>query len=204
MSSFGYYSVSVLLPHNMGRLPEKGIMYSYKYILRDLGSITIDPENEIRIFLEGNFDIGGGLGEAKLLSEYPDFENGKVKYYAGTVDLFSVDITPEYTYIFSDGRALTTKLGFNFLNIGGTLVTASNGEFAKNSLGVLNIIPFSIKPSMYFDFGRSGVGLSFLINPTSFLSYVFSSIENYSEKERGLKAFDTTFKRYVFQILYTF
>ncbi len=204
MSSLGYYTISALLPHNLGRMPLKGVLFSYKYILKDLGSVPIGTENEIRVFLEGNFDIGGGLAQSRLLSEYPSFESGEVKYYAGTLNLFSIDITPEYTFIFSNGRALTTKLGFNFINLGGTVVATDQKDFADNVLGSIDMMPLSIKPSIYFDFGRSGVGLSFLINPTNFLTYIFSSDKNYTRIEKGLRGFDRTFKKYSFQVLYTF
>ena len=204
MSSLGYYTISTLLPHNLGRMPLKGVLFSYKYILKDLGSVPIGTENEIRVFLEGNFDIGGGLAQSRLLSEYPSFESGEVNYYAGTLNLFSIDITPEYTFIFSDGRALTTKLGFNFFNVGGTIVATDQKDFANNMLGSIDMMPLSIKPSMYFDFGRSGIGLSFLLNPTNFLTYIFSSDKNYTRKQKGLRGFDQTFKKYSFQVLYTF
>lgn len=204
MSSFGYLTLSAAMPYSMGNLTEKGIMYSYKYLLNDLGSVSIGYENEIRIFLEGNFNIGAGIAQAYLINEYPQFQSGRVNYYAGNVDFFSMDLTPEYTNVLSDGTAVTIKAGINFLNIGGSIITPGKGRFEDNSFGVLNLIPFSIKPSLFFDFGRSGVGFSFILNPTNFLSFIIAKKGLYPEEERGIQVLDSTFKRYSFQVLFTF
>lgn len=206
LSSIGYYSGSHTLPVGIdaGRINFSGIVYTHNYDLSNMGSIYINSFSEIRFTLDGLFKIGVAYGSINTDSDDNVFGTNNIKYYQANLDFFTLSINPEYTFIFKHGYALTIHFGIDLVNIGGTASIFEGDQILERSVGQINLIPLAFRPAFYFDFGNSGLGIGAYINPKNILSFRYSSEELYPNDKWGIKTFDNFFKRYEFQIIFTF
>jgi hypothetical protein len=204
-SSFGYFYSKVRLPVMYGALglTQSGIAYTNFYDLGKVGSIPLDSDNEIGFYFNGEFKIGFAAGEKVIIPGFPVYNN-VVKFYSATFDAFSLYFTPEYTMVMSNGNAVIFKLGINLLNIGGTVALPENGVVKKHMLATVNFVPIGFAPTVFFDFGRSGLGLRAYFNLNDIVSYNFAPSAVYGREYKGIKAFDSVIRRMDFQIVFVF
>ncbi len=205
LSSFGYFSGSFELPdfYNRDRINFSGINFTHQYDMANLGNVNIDDRTEIRFMLEGILKIGGAIGEKSVVHFEEFYPTNKLKYYLLNLDVFTMSVTPEFTYILDNGYAITVHLGIDLLNIGGSLAILDKGKMDKHTVGIANFIPLTFRPAVFFDFGRSGLGLGAHINTVNILNYRVSMYSLYPE-ERGFYSFDSFFRKFEFQIIFTF
>lgn len=206
LSSFGYYTGSHRLPSFTGnsRLDYNGISYTSDYDLTNIGNIVFGNNSEFRVTLDGIFRIGIGLGNTSLIDSLGKFPDNNVKYYQASIDFFTLKLNPEYTLIFKHGYSVTIYFGIDLINIGVTGSFLDGGEVIKHSVAQANILPIAFRPGVFFDFGNSGLGIGAYINPTNILAFRYTSEELYPDDKWGFKSFDNFFKRYEFQIIFTF
>lgn len=204
-SSFGYLNSTVTFPEQtgIGSLSLSGFLYSYNYLFSNLTSIALSNDEQLKFYMEGTFRIGAAVGSKKLSFIPETFKSEKLTYYFATLDLFSLDFTPEYTYVFNHGEAITFKIGINFLNIGGSGALLKDGKFDKHSVIELNFLPFALKPTLFYDFGKTGVGISYFINSANILSYLIAHKQLFGS-DRGVTALSKQFTRHSFQIVFVF
>uniref|UniRef100_A0A7V2ZL29 Uncharacterized protein n=1 Tax=Ignavibacterium album TaxID=591197 RepID=A0A7V2ZL29_9BACT len=206
LSSFGYYSGSHRMPSNFSpsRLDYNGISYTTLYDISNIGNFVINNNSEVRITLDGIFRIGAALAKSNFQNDNGLFPNSSITYYQLNLDFFTLSINPEYTFIFKHGFAVTAHFGIDLINIGGSVSLLEKGNTLKHSVGQFNLVPLAFRPAAYVDLGNSGIGIGAYINPSNILSFRYTSEELYSDDKWGFKTFDDFFKRYEFQIIFTF
>jgi hypothetical protein len=177
--------------------------FTHQYDMANLGNAALGNRSEIRFMLEGNFKIGAAIGEKTALGVQNLYPSTNIKYYLLNLDLFTLSITPEFTIILDNGYAVCVHLGLDIFNVGGSLAMLDEGNIDKHTVGVVNIIPLTFRPAVFFDFGRSGVGIGAYINAVNILNYRISMYHLYPE-ERGIYAFDSFLRKFEFQIIFTF
>ena len=118
------------------------------------------------------------------------------------MDVFSLDIGTEYTYVIKNGYAFTAKLALTLVNVGGMFAIREKGTLKEDAFGSVNLIPLIIKPSIFADFGRSGLDISFYFNPINFLSYRYAAKDVFESKDMGILANDDKIKQFAFQIMF--
>ncbi len=201
-SSVGYLTTHLTFSDSAGAAKyfQKGIFYSNDYMLGNLGKLVFDENNEINLSLVGAFMVGFGAGnevdtiKTRLVSD----TTNEVTYYVATIDLFSMDLAADYTFVFGNGYAAVARFQVGIVDIGGTVGILSGGYFQRNGIGIISIIPFSFKPSFYIDFGRSILGVALYYNPRSILDYSFSPNDN------GIKFNSYMVQRYAMEVSFTF
>lgn len=205
LSSFGYLTNTFQLPSilNEERMIQNGISFTHLYDITTLGAIAINTDSEFRVMLEGGFKVGAFMGKKNLTSTGGIYPKNEIKYYSANLDLFSLYVTPEFTFMFTDEYSVTLQFGLNLVNVGGTIAFLDGGNFEDHTVGVINIFPVGFRPSIFFDFGKTGLGIGGFINSVNILDFLISSKKLYSET-RGLQSFDNTFRRSEFQIIFTF
>lgn len=205
-SAVGFLSTNLKVVDSVNtyNLTQKGIMYLNQYSMGEIANFALADNQQIRISTEGVFKIGFAAGTNQLSSIGPAFDELNVKYYVGSIDFFSLDIMAEYTYVLEQGYAVTARYGMGLVNVGGSLAFKDKGTFKENAIAMINLIPFTIKPSVYFDFGRGGFGLGFYINPYNILSYRFAPKELYNGDNKGIQFSDSTIKNFAFEVFFSF
>lgn len=205
VSSIGYFTASIELPGNFGveQITQHGISYNHFYDITNFGSIPFDYDHQISFYLSGAFRIAGATGRPNLSQPLPASVNSNPKFYTVNIDIYSLYFVPEYTYVIKRGYAITAKLGINLINIGGTLSFPEKGKINDHLFGTINLLPLDLAPSFFFDFGRSGVGLLFHINPANFLSYNIAPRELFGDN-RGITSYNTFVKRYDIELIFIF
>jgi hypothetical protein len=204
-SSFGYFNTS-FTPGEIysGKLSQKGVSFTHFYDIWNVGNFPIDTENEISLYLTGEFKLGAAVGTPYILQEFTGIRDGVFKYYSASIDIFSLFFVPEYTLVMQNGNALRVKLGLHLLNFGGSFAFPENGVLKKHTLGTVNLIPLGFAPAVFFDFGRSGIGFTAYLNFTDVLSYNIAPYSIYGKELRGVKSFESIISRYDFQISFMF
>jgi hypothetical protein len=206
LSSFGYYSASHQLPADMGRLDYHGISYTYDYDMSTIGNFVINDNAEFRITLDGIFKFAVGYGNKKFESDNNVFPYQNINYYLIDFDFFTFSLNPEFTFILQDGYAATIHFGVDIVNIGAKVGVLESDikDLTKYSFGIINLVPLAFRPAAYFDFGRTGLGLGAYINMTNILGFRYNSADLYPDDKWGIKTFDNFFRRFEFQIIFTF
>lgn len=204
-SSIGYYTSSFEMPaeFNGERFSFSGVAYSHNYDMANLGNISIGNDDEIRFKLEGTFRIGASIGDKNIDSTMNLYPTNNLKYYGISIDAFSLTVQSQYTHIFDDGYALNVEFGIGLINIGGDGYMLDGGNLLEHSVGIIKVIPLVFKPSVFFDFGRSGIGIGCYINPVDIFNILISS-SNLYKGQRGVKTTSAFHKRFEFQIIFTF
>ena len=205
-SAIGYLTTQFTLPDYRGAtgFKQHGIMYLHHYQIANLGSININSNNEINFSLRGAFRIGFGMGSdsTKTYSSY--YPKTQAKYYSATIDLYSMGIATDYTFILSNGYAIVPRFQIGLIDIGGTVGILNHGVFNQNGFGVITLLPLSFKPSIYIDLGRTSIGIAFLINPYNLIDYRVVPHGLFKDEDNGIQFNDSIAKRYAFQILFNF
>jgi hypothetical protein len=165
----------------------------------EIGSYVFAENNRVRFITEGSFRVGAAFGDNFKFASSTTV-SPKSKYYLFALDVFSFDIGTEYTFVINNGYAFTAKLMFTLVNAGGMFAMREKGILKEDAFGSTNLIPLIIKPSLFVDFGRSGLGISFYINPINFLSYRYSPKDLFDSKDMGILAADKRLKQFAFQI----
>jgi hypothetical protein len=204
-SQFGLLRTSVELPSSDGvpvfTINQKGIIFSRQYPLGSFDPIVISRSDQLMFVFEGFFRIGGGMGSGDIGEPHGPYLNTVQKYYVTILDIFSMDIVPTYTHVFRNGTGLTAKVGLTLINLGGSAAILEGGVFRESGILVANILPVQVTGSLMFDFGRSALGFSVLINASSILNYTLTPKELYNDGYRGMQS-TTLIKRVAFQIMY--
>jgi hypothetical protein len=205
-STFDYLTTYLTLPDYRGgyQFRQDGIMYSREYGIANLASILVNSSNEVNISLRGAFRIGAGIGSGTTDSIVTNYSSTNLKYYTATIDFFSMDIAIDYTLILQNGIAIVPRLQLGLIDLGGAVGILDQGVFNQNGMGIISIIPFSIRPSIYFDFGRSTLGFAFFINPYNFLDYRIVPTGLFNSSDSGLIFRDSMVQRYAFQIIFSY
>lgn len=205
LSSIGYFSGSFQLPDflNRDRIDFNGLNYTYQYDVSNLGNVALTNNSELRVMLEGIFKVGAAIGEKSVHGTDDFYPSSNIKYYLANLDLFTLSVTPKYTVILDNGYAVCAYLGIDIINLGGSLAVLDQGVIDKHTVGVANIVPLTFRPAVFFDFGRSGVGIGAYINAVNILNYRVSMSHLYPD-ERGLYSFDSFFRKFEFQLIFTF
>ncbi len=204
-STFGYFSGSFPLSEYVGgeRIDIHGLNYTNYYDISNIGRFVPSNELEIRLLLKGAFKIGGGLGETTIDNSSGLYPSEQVKYYMINIDLFTLSFQPEITYVFKDGYALTLFMGLDIINCGGNVALLEEGVLSKHTVASINIVPLCFRPGIFFDFGRSVIGIAGQINTTNIFEYRVLGKELYPGMT-GAKSFDAFIRKFEFQIIYTF
>ena len=204
-SSFGYFSGSFPLSTNVGsrRIDMRGVNYTHYYELAKIGSIVPTSQFEINFILKGAFKIGGAVGEKEIDDSIGTYPVSTIKYYMVNADFFTLSFQPEATYVFNDGYALTLFLGIDLINVGGSGAILEGGVFSKHTIASINLVPLCFRPGIYFDFGRSALGIAGQINTLNIFEYRILSNDLYSGIN-GAQTFDVFIRKFEFQLLYTF
>jgi len=204
LNSFAYFTSSFELPSQLSglRLDQKGISYSHNYELTNIGNIVLSDVSEIRFSLRGVFRIGATISE-RIDVPADIYPSSEIKYYSGSLDVFSIFITPQFTHIIGDGTAMTIEFGFGLVNIGGDAAFYEDDLIGEQSVYVIKIIPVAMKPGIFFVFGRSGLGIGGYLNPMDILNFIKASNDLY-EGKNGIQTINSFYKRYEFQIVFTF
>jgi hypothetical protein len=105
--------------------------------------------------------------------------------------------------MFRNGTGVTGKVEITIINIGATGAMMQNGTLKENGILVANVLPVQISSSVFFDFGRSGLGLTFMFNSSNLLAYVTAPQALYSADNRGVVS-TSLIKAYAWQILYVY
>lgn len=158
LSSVGYFSGSFQLPEylNEERIDFNGMNFTHQYDLANLGNINLNDRTELRFMLEGLIKIGAAIGERNIQDTLQLYPSSNVKYYLLNIDLFTLSITPEFTYIFDDGYAIVAQLGIDLVNVGGSAAILDKGSIDKHTVGVVNIIPLAFRPGIFLTSGGLG------------------------------------------------
>ncbi len=204
--TFGYLTTTITLPEYLGsyKFNQSGIIYTREYNIANLGSVLINSNNEINFFLRGAFRAGAGIGSSTTSSLINNYPSTRVKYYTATLDLFSMDIGADYTYVLDNGNAVIPRFQIGLINLGGTIGILNKGTFRDNAIGDVSAFNFSLKPSVYFDFGRSTLGFALFFNPFNILDYRIVPAQLFASGDRGIVFHDTLIKRFAFQILFSY
>jgi hypothetical protein len=204
-SAFGYFSGSFPLSEYVGgqRIDMNGLNYTNYYDISKISTMVPTNELEIRFLLKGAFKIGGAMGEKIIDNSLGLYPSEVVKYYMINIDFFTLSFQPEVTYIFKDGYALTLFMGLDILNVGGNIAFLEEGILAKHTVASINAAPLCFRPGLFFDFGRSAVGIVGQLNATNIFEYRVLGKELYPGKN-GAKSFDAFVRKFEFQIIYTF
>ena len=206
MNSFGFINSMFLLPPSGGylKINMKGIMFEHDYELGEIGKVVFSSDFRGRIVSEGAFRIGLGVQSPTHSSGYLINYNASesLKYYFATLDLFSYGVGMEFTYASSDGYGVTFKCVIDIFNIGGSAAILEKGVFKQHAFGTLDLVPLNIRPSIFFDFGKSGIGISAFINSFNLFEYTVWPEELFSDDYRGLKFSNASIRRFAFQILF--
>jgi len=204
-SAFGYFSGSFPLSEYVGgeRIDMNGLNYTNYYDISKISTMVPTSEIEIRFLLKGAFKIGAAMGENTIDNSSGLYPSEIVKYYMINLDLFTLSFQPEITYIFKDGYALTLFMGLDILNLGGNIAVLEKGVISKHTVASINAAPLCFRPGLFFDFGRSAVGIAGQLNATNIFEYRVLGKELYPGKN-GAKSFDAFIRKFEFQIIYTF
>lgn len=199
-SSIGFLRTAINL--NGQENVQLGISYNRNYDITKIGLIPIDEySSQLGFFLQGSYRLGITTGENSSSSNIGQSSYNKI--YVGSIDFFSLFLATEFTYIIDRSYSVTAKLGLNLINVGGTLAFQDKRKFKETFMASINFLPIVVSPSIFFDFGRSGLGIQLFYNTFNILQYDIVA-KKLTEVASGLKSMDAIIKKYDFQILFTF
>jgi hypothetical protein len=206
-NEFGLLRTTIVFPAS-GSVPDQfirqqGILFTHTYNLGTFDPIVISMSDQVTFGFEGAFRMGVGIGSEDLGQLWGPFTKTGVKYYVAVLDPFSVDVGPSYTHMFRNGTGITAKCGITIIDIGATGAMMQNGTLKDNGILIANILPVQVSGSVFFDFGRSGLGVQYFINASNLISYVVAPGALYSEDNRGIVS-RGLIRKYSIQLLYTY
>ena len=206
-NQFGLLRTTILFPAS-GNLPDQairqqGILFTHTYNLGTFDPIVFSMNDQLTFGFEGAFRVGVGIGSETLGQLWGPFTQTAIKYYVAVCDPFSVEVGPSYTHAFRNGTGITAKGGITIIDIGATGAMMQHGTLKENGILVANLLPVQISGSVFFDFGRSGLGVQYFINASNLISYVIAPEALYSDDNRGVVS-RGLIKKYAIQLVYIY
>jgi len=206
-NSLGYLETTINMPNYLGniQIQQKGISYQKRYTIADIAKINLTDNFRFKFFMQGTFRVGFAVGSFTSDSLMKNFINNNktLKYYTGVMDFFTYGIVPEFTYVFTNGYAITGQLGIDLINIGATFSALDKGTL-DNAIVQANFIPIVFRPAVFFDFGKMGFGVSFYMNSKDLLDYFYGSRKNFKDDDIGLVTGSRIYQRYAVEMLFVF
>jgi hypothetical protein len=206
-TKFGLLNTTIIIPpgpeNPATELHQKGILFTSQYSLGSFDPIVLGMGDQIQVAFEGNIRIGGGFGSETFEEPWGSYTENTLKYYTVVLDILSMDLAAGYTHMFRSGTGISLRGALTIVNIGATAAMLEKGTFKEHGILVANILPVQLTGSLFFDFGRSGIGVSFFYNPGNILTYSITPEELYTDEYRGVVS-KTTIKKSSWQICYVF
>jgi hypothetical protein len=203
----GFLSTKINFPEYLNSyiFEQQGAIYTYQYYSNEIAKINFMNNFRLRFITEGNFNIGGGYSvnyiENKIGSNlYFD----EMRMYTAKLDLYSLDIAAEATYVFRNAMAVTLKFGMNIFSLGANIAMPESGRIKDDMFGVVNLIPLLFRPQILFDFGRSVLGVGFLLHSKNFIGYKYVPPNLFYSKDKGIVFNDNFITNYALQIFFRY
>jgi len=200
--SIGYLRTNFLLPIESGGAPirfnQKGVMYSHTYDIGEIGTININDAAQLRCSTQAVFRIGAAVGSWLNTGPASDTHDE----YLGMFDPFAFQVVPELTFVHAHGMSTTIRCGVGVVDVGMVLAMPGGGMFSRDAVGLISLVPLSFEPSVFFDFGRAGLGASFFVNPANLVEYRVAPRGLYGASASGVRIGGATVKRYAMQLLF--
>jgi len=206
-SEFGLLRTTVVFPAHdrLGDqfIRQQGVLYTHTYALGQFDPIVFGMNDQLMFGFEGNFRLGVALGSADFGAPWGPFKTSSIKYYVGVFDPFALDVGATYTHMFRNGMGLTARGGITIVNVGADGAMMQKGTIKEDGIIVANLLPIEMTGSLYFDFGRSGLGVQYYINASNLLSIVAAPEDLYSADNRGVVS-KGLIKKYGIQLMYVY
>ena len=202
--SLGYSTMTINLPKYLGEyeIKQKGILYQNRYNMGTITDINITDYARFRFMTQGAFRFGLASGSTVTDTLVTGFNSLELKYYSATIDFFNFGIAPEFTYVFDNGIGITAQFGIELLNLGATISILNRGIFKDHAIGHINFAPFALRPSIFFDFGRRGLGIAFYINSYNIGQFLYASPKLFKSTDRGVLISSSAIKKFAFELLF--
>jgi hypothetical protein len=204
-NGISYFTMDVNFPKylNNYNFNQKGVMYTYQYFSGEIGLYNFANNFRLRFITESNFNIGGAFSSTNLNHSIENtLYEEEFKLYSAKLDIYSFDIGSEATYVFQNGIALTLKLGLNLFSVGASVVFPDGGKIKDDMFGVINLIPLILRPQFLVDFGRSVVGIGFIIHPKNFVEYKYVPTPLFDSNDKGIIFNDDFITSFAIQFLF--
>jgi hypothetical protein len=206
MAGVGYVTSRLTLPTAAGdrTVTARGAWFVRHYGLSEVGTIVAGTNHEFRFALEGGMRVGATFGKAEFTDGIPALYNSPdEQLYTVFADLFTVDFTPQYSYVFDEGNAITLRAGLTIVNVGAAAVIPGSGEVLKNTIAYAPFLPLAYRIALLFDLGRSGVGIEFYGNPYTIIGYRYVP-PSLGSLEKGVVFWDSSLARYSVNLAFIF
>lgn len=206
-NGFSYLTMDVNFPDYLGyhKFTQRGIMYTYQYFSGEIGGYNFTNDFRVRFITEGNFNIGAAFGSTVFNHNLGNaLYQKEVKLYTAKLDLYSLDIATEATYVFKNGLALTAKFGMNVFSIGGSVGFPDKGRINDDLFGVANLVPLLFRPQFLVDFGQSVIGIGFVIHTKNFIGYKYVPHNMFNPDDKGIVFNDNFIADYAIQFLFSY
>jgi len=206
-SEFGLLRTTLVFPgHDQFAdqfIRQQGVLFTHSYGLGAFDPIVFGMNDQLQFGFEGIFRLGIALGSADFGAPWGPFKASSVKYYVGVFDPFALEVGASYTHMFRSGMGLTARGGITIVNIGADGAMMQRGTLKENGIAVANLLPLEMTGSVYFDFGRSGLGFQYYVSASNLLSLVAAPEELYSADNRGVVS-KGLIKKYGMQLMYVY
>jgi len=206
-SDFGLLRTTIVFPAQQEFadlfMRQQGVVYTHTYGLGSFDPIVFGMNDQLQFGFEGIFRLGIALGSADFGAPWGPFKTSVIKYYVAVFDPFALDVGASYTHMFRNGMGLTARGSITIVNLGADGAMMQKGTLKENGIVVANLLPVEAAGSLYFDFGRSGLGVQYYINASNLLSFVAAPAELYSADNRGVVS-RGLIKKYGIQLMYVY
>jgi hypothetical protein len=179
-------------------------MYQHSSPLGTVGSFILGGNHQFTFWLEMGQRVSAALATTPSNLSIPSADVTGTRYYTVGVDIFSVELVPEYTYVLRNGTGVTLRCPVTLINLGITASILGKTNFNQTGMASANIIPLAFCPAILFDFGRSGLGLGVYMNTWNFITYRYFAPPLARDNDNGLQNFDPTFKQVAVRLLFTY
>jgi len=203
-TSLGYLTTTLEFPKYLGNveLQQKGVMYERRTTGFNIASVEFDENMRLRLLTQGSNRIGFSVGDGSTDTVVSYFGKKNFKMYTVTFDFYSFGVASEFTYVYDRNKAITCQLALDLLNVGANLSMLEGGTIDKNFIAQINLIPFVIRPSVFFDLGRRGIGIALYINPYNVLEYSYAPNRYFSKDDIGVKFVSSRTKKYAVELVF--
>ncbi len=203
-SGIGYLREVLTFPDYLGgvEVNQKGFMYQHSTASPELLSINFDEDMRMRLAMRSSRRFGFSFGDGVARTAFDYFRKDTFKFYTVTLDFYTLGVAPEFTYAYGGSNAVTFQFGIDFLNIGFSAGMLDRGTIEKNFIAQVNLLTFAMRPALFFDFGRRGIGIAFMFNPYNFIEYDYASRDYFSKDDVGLKFASSRLRKYSVEILF--
>lgn len=198
----GYYNTKLTLPYlsdtaKGGEYNQSGFIFSFNGNWSEIASVPLSLQSNFKF--NTNYDLSIGCTFS--------VSDDSLRYTTLSASWNILGVSAEYCYAFSEGSAINFKLGLGLINLGGSVSFLNSGNFQDNGISRISIIPIRLKPSIYYDFGRNGLGVEFVINSIDMISYIIGPDKYFKAKNKnfaGFRSGDTTIKSFSANLIFVF